>query len=144
MSMPNRSNNERGRSAERMPIGTAMSRNSTAPPTTSESVTGRAPASMSRTSRRVAYDSPSEPWRTISHRNCRYSPSGEPAWMPYASRRFTSWAVMPRPNCCVSGGTMKKSTKANSVIASTSTRAQSSRRITYAVTGALPLLARPG
>jgi hypothetical protein len=54
------SNSERGRRAERIPIGTASSIQNTTPPKTSDALTGAARRTMSFTSCRVANEVPSD------------------------------------------------------------------------------------
>src|SRR5438132_273708 len=55
-----RSNNERGRRAERIPIGSEISIHRMAPPSTSDAVTGAASLITSLTLRRFANEMPSD------------------------------------------------------------------------------------
>ena len=57
----NLSSSERGRKAERIPIGNAMASQRSVPPTTREIVTGSAEASLSATCWCVANDLPKSP-----------------------------------------------------------------------------------
>src|SRR3954454_22733092 len=63
---------ERGRSAERIPTGIESDSHRTAPPKTSEAVTGASLLMISRTGSRFTNDCPSDPWRTSSQTNRRY------------------------------------------------------------------------
>jgi hypothetical protein len=67
-----RSNSERGLSAERIPIGIASSIHRIAPPITKEAVTGAASPTIELTGRRFTNERPSD-WSTTSRfRNSRY------------------------------------------------------------------------
>ena len=91
------SSSDRGRSAERIPIGSAISIQRTAPPRTSAAVTGTASPTISLTSRRFAYERPSE-WSTTSRlRNrayCSCTGRSSPSW---CATRATSSAVADLP-----------------------------------------------
>ena len=88
-----RSISERGRSAERIPTGSASSIQKTAPPKTSEAVTGAASQTMSFTSWRLTNDVPSE----LSPTSCQTK-------RPYCCLdRLVEMRAAPRPRSTSAG-----------------------------------------
>jgi hypothetical protein len=67
-----RSSSDRGRSAERIPIGSAISIQRIAPPMTSDAVTGAALSTVWFTLWRLRYERPRSPWTTSRVRKWLY------------------------------------------------------------------------
>ena len=124
-----RSISDRGLSAERIPIGSAISIQRIAPPTTSAAVTGIASPTISFTERRFAYERPSE-WSTTSRLRksayCSCTGRSRPSW---CETRATSSAVadFPAASRAGSAGSRKKRTYVMSVTPMKRTTAQRSR-----------------
>ena len=67
-----RSISDRGRSAERIPIGIERDSQKKAPPNTSDAVTGASCPMMKLTLWRLTYDVPSDSWPTRFQRKIQY------------------------------------------------------------------------
>src|ERR671925_2108159 len=148
--MADRSNSDRGRSAERIPIGTAISIQTTAPPNTREAVTGAASFTISVTGWRVAYERPSDgslKWKPPSKLTGIRPPKKRPYWTitgsssPICLRTRSTWsggACGPAMRRAGSAGPRKEMVYGKVGTATKRTHAQRSRRIRYLCTRAAP------
>ena len=126
-----RSSSERGRSAERIPIGIEIISQSTAPPKTSDAVTGAACSTSCVTSWRFVNERPSDCCRTSRSRKRPYCTStGRSVPRKCCARAMHSGvARCPQVWRAGSAGMTKKITNVTSVTAMKSTTAQSNRRM---------------
>ena len=108
--MPNLSISERGLRAEMSPIGIAISSQTTAPPMTSDIVTGAARPITSTTGCRLRCETPKSPCTTCETKE-PYSRTIEPPSIPTVSRSVVPWSTRkPRRIVSLLPGMTKKRT----------------------------------